>query len=161
MVAAQTERDAAITAKTEMEGQLKVADEKLLEAEERFLKVEELTQEVELKRRVLETSLDQNRRWLSEEKSRCQRLDEQYTSQGSSSLAPPVASSSTPAPSEVASSSLPAPSEVTSSSLPAPPEVTSSSLPAPPKVVSPAPAPLAPSNTPDAASEDLLPSEGC
>ncbi|KAJ4973537.1 hypothetical protein NE237_006711 [Protea cynaroides] len=46
MVAAQTERDAAITAKTEMEGQLKVADKKLLETEERFLKVEELTQEV-------------------------------------------------------------------------------------------------------------------
>ncbi|KAJ4955854.1 hypothetical protein NE237_012637 [Protea cynaroides] len=50
MVAIRTERDAAITAKTEMEGQLKAADEKLIDAEERFLKAEELAHEVELKR---------------------------------------------------------------------------------------------------------------
>ncbi|KAJ4967937.1 hypothetical protein NE237_014638 [Protea cynaroides] len=81
MVAIRTERDAAITSKTEMEGQLKAADEKLLEAEERFLKAEELVHEVELKRRGLEASLNQNRKWLSEEKSRYQRLEEKYTSQ--------------------------------------------------------------------------------
>ncbi|KAJ4971939.1 hypothetical protein NE237_005038 [Protea cynaroides] len=132
MVATQTERDAAIAAKTEMEGQLKVVDDKLLEAEERFLKAEELAQEVQLMQKVIRDKLA-----------------------GSSSLAPHVASSSAPAPTEVASSSLPAPPEV------APPEVPSSSLPAPPEVASPAPAPLATSNTPDAASEDLLPSEGC
>ncbi|KAJ4957359.1 hypothetical protein NE237_014142 [Protea cynaroides] len=104
MVTAQNERDAAITAKVEMEGQLKAADERLLVAEERFLKAEELTQEVQLMQKVIRDKLV-----------------------GSSSLAPPVASSSTPAPSEVASST---------------------------------PAPLVPSNNPDAASEDLLPSEG-
>ncbi|KAJ4981868.1 hypothetical protein NE237_032705 [Protea cynaroides] len=123
MVAAQNERDAAITAKAEMEGQLKAADERLLEAEERFLKAEELTQE--LMQKVIRDKLV-----------------------GSSSLAPPVASSSAPAP-PVASSSIPAPLEVTSSSLPAPSEVASST-----------PAPSAPSNNPDAASKDLLPSGG-
>ncbi|KAJ4950216.1 hypothetical protein NE237_027048 [Protea cynaroides] len=132
MVAIQTERDAAITAKTEMEGQLKVKDEKLLEVDERFLKAEELAQKVQLMQKVIRDKFV-----------------------GSLNLAPPVASSSTPAPTEVASSSLPAPPEV------APPEVPSSSLLAPPEVVSPAPVPLAPLNTPDAASEDLLPSEGC
>ncbi|KAJ4953725.1 hypothetical protein NE237_030557 [Protea cynaroides] len=127
LVATQTERDAAIIAKTEMEGQLKVADEKLLEAEERFLKAEELAQEVQLMQKVIRDKLT-----------------------SSSSLDPPKTSSSAPASPEVAPSSLPAP-----------PEVTALSLLAPPKVISPAPAPLAPSNTPDAASEDLLPSEGC
>ncbi|KAJ4950496.1 hypothetical protein NE237_027328 [Protea cynaroides] len=99
MVAAQNERDAAITAKTEMEGQLKAADEKLLE----------------LMQKVIRDKLV-----------------------GSSGLAPPVASSIAPAPPEVASSSLAAPSEVASST----------------------PSPSAPSNNPDAASEDLRPSEG-
>ncbi|KAJ4968438.1 hypothetical protein NE237_015139 [Protea cynaroides] len=124
IVAAQNERDAAITAEAEMEGQLKAADERLLEAEERFLKAEELTQE--LMQKVIRDKLV-----------------------GSSSLAPPVASSSAPAPPEVASSFLPAPSEVASSSLPAPSEVASSTL-----------APPTPSNNPDAASEDIRPSEG-
>ncbi|KAJ4948016.1 hypothetical protein NE237_019482 [Protea cynaroides] len=100
MVTTQTKRDAAITAKTEMEGQLKVADEKLLEAEERFLKVQ-------LMQKVIRDKLV-----------------------GSSSLALPVASSSIPAPTEVASSSLPAPPKVSASSLPTPPEVLSSSAPA-------------------------------
>ncbi|KAJ4963983.1 hypothetical protein NE237_023922 [Protea cynaroides] len=107
MVATQTERDAAITAKTEMEGQLKVADEKLMEAEERFLKAEELAHEVQLMQKVIRDKLA-----------------------GSSSLALPMASSSVPTPTEVASSSLQAPPEV------APPEVSSSSLPVPPKVLS-------------------------
>ncbi|KAJ4951146.1 hypothetical protein NE237_027978 [Protea cynaroides] len=113
MVVAQNERDAAIIAKTEMEGQLKAANEKLLEAEERFLKAEGLAQE--LMQKVIRDKIV-----------------------GSSSLAPPVASSTAHAPPEVASSSLPAPSEVASST----------------------PAPSAPSNNPDAASEDLRPSEG-
>ncbi|KAJ4980069.1 hypothetical protein NE237_010849 [Protea cynaroides] len=107
MVATQTECDAAITTKTEMEGQLKVADEKLLEAEERFLKAEELAHEVQLMQKVIWDKLA-----------------------GSSNLALPVTSSSVPAPTKVASSSLPAPPEVSSSSLPAPPKVLSSSAPA-------------------------------
>ncbi|KAJ4967930.1 hypothetical protein NE237_014631 [Protea cynaroides] len=51
MGAIRTERDAAITAKAEMESQLEAANGKLLEAEERFLKAEELAHELELKRR--------------------------------------------------------------------------------------------------------------
>ncbi|KAJ4972233.1 hypothetical protein NE237_005332 [Protea cynaroides] len=79
MVVAQNERDAAVAAKAEMEGQLKVADKRLVEAEERFIKAEDLAQEVEFKCRVVEASLDQNRRWLSEENFRYRRLDEQFT----------------------------------------------------------------------------------
>ncbi|KAJ4979573.1 hypothetical protein NE237_010353 [Protea cynaroides] len=135
MVAIQTERDAAITAKTEMEGQLKVADEKLLEAEE-SLALPVASSSVPAPTEVVFSSLPDP---------------------------PEVALSSLPAPpevapSEVSSSSLPTPPEVPSSSLSAPLEVPSSSLLALPEVPSSSTPAL--SNILDVPSVDVLPSEG-